>query len=138
MCGKTITPTSTRTQNDVVKYTHDSEDNIYGDPIDIALECDYVAMDKRSFTLDLPGWGKFNEKMGKKETVVAAGVSVDDPNSGHVFLVNGTTFIDSYGDSQHYVTYIDPAFAQEYTCTYDEFVSGERTGFEIGVLVLTK
>ncbi len=124
--------------NMMLLITHGTYDDIYGDLIDIGLGCQYVAMEKKSFTLDTPDWGKFNEKIGKKETVVAAGVCVNDPNSGHIFLVNGTTFIDGYGDTQYKVTYIEPVNAQEYTCNYDEFISGEYTGFKIGALVLTK
>ncbi len=135
MCGKTIDPTSTRTQADVVNYV----DSDLAETIDgIIKGCEYVANFKKSFTYDFISSTLLYRKASQKEATVVLAYpkngTMYDP--GHTLLVYGIVSTSSEGVTKRDVYYVDPWDGKRYSCDYEKFCDGTSNNLWKPIMVV--
>ena len=132
MLGKTMYPSTTRTQWNVVRYVKGSCSNPYpdvgGSRPDTAAGAAYVTYNNVSFSYVYYAW-TFHELLqsivAKKPVIASSGQYVNGERiSGHATLIYGCQFVDNGYESNYYIDYIDPATKEREHCRYVEFCNG--------------
>ncbi|MBD5129622.1 MAG: hypothetical protein HDT43_06830 [Ruminococcaceae bacterium] len=137
MCGKTIAPSSTRTQYDVVKYIKGDTYNVGGNKLECANGCKYVALSEKDFIIGYMDFSVIGNRTGRNEALVAFGEPTEG-SGGHTFLIRGSQFVDGSGSTQYNIDYINPSNGNNYHCSYESFCNGEYNNFICEFMTYTK
>lgn len=135
MVGKNANSSSTRTQNDVVKYIYGSEVDDVSDAETTASGATYAAKNARTYSYgNKRTFEQINASIVKGYALIAG---LANSSTGHMVTIYGTQFIDNASGSSYYIDYVDPADGSRNHCTYSSFEDGSYNGLKYRESVFT-
>lgn len=130
--GKSVYPSSSVSQSQIVNKLKGSIGNYLGSINDIMAGCEYAGNYKKRFTYgdscynELLDFSQVGTRIGNGIGVIAA-VYVTN-NLQHDVVIAATTFYDGDGGTTYSIGYIDPIDGKRYYCSFDDFCSGNKEG----------
>ena len=126
MAGKNVTPSSTRTQYDVVTYIKgEGYPNSFGSLSDCASGARYVSLNAKTYyTTGVMSYNSINSMVRNGYAMI---IVCRNSNGAHALLVYGTILSDTSGGTKTYLNFVDPWYGGRYQIEYQDIIS---TGYQ--------
>lgn len=114
--GKSVDPSSSVSQSQIVMKTKGSIGNYTGSINDIIAGCEFAGNHKKSFKY---GDAYYNQLLDFSQVGIRIGNGIG--------VIAAATFYDGDGGTKYSIGYIDPLDGERYYCYFDDFCSGNKT-----------